>query len=84
MFSQPVGLNIPRSMASLDVSTSDYVNAHGFMLYAGGAGNVTARAQSDGSDVAFSVAAGDVWPVVLSAVRSSGTTATGLIALKWS
>lgn len=51
-------------------------------LYVGGAGNVTLRTNDDDGDVAFvGVTAGSILPVYAKYVRSTGTTATNIVAL---
>lgn len=50
-------------------------------VMATGAGNVVATPAGGGADVTFPVAAGGVIPCRVSGVKTSGTTATGLIAL---
>lgn len=51
-------------------------------LYVGGAGNVTVRTNDDNADVLFTaVPAGSILPVSVKYVRSTGTTATAIVAL---
>jgi hypothetical protein len=50
-------------------------------LFVGGAGLLTLRTVDSNADVTFSVQAGQILPVRASHVRSSGTTATGVVAL---
>ena len=50
-------------------------------LFVGGAGTVTLRTIDSTADVTLTVQAGQILPLRAAYVRSSGTTATGLVAL---
>lgn len=74
-----------RGREALDVSSEDYENAAGFILQVGSSGAVAYRPLDSDEDVtetftaAGVVAVGGV-PLLLRAVRHTGTTATGLVA----
>lgn len=54
----------------------------GRALYVGGAGNITGRLADDGADTVFNgVAAGQILPCRFKLIKSTGTTATGLVVL---
>ena len=81
------GVSSPDRAVAVDISTEDYEPGHAFFIRVGGAGNVTYRALASSADVAESYAAGDVvgaGGVYIQIVRSTGTTATGLVAFSWS
>ena len=50
-------------------------------LFVGGAGTVTLSTIDSTADVTLTVQAGQILPLRAAYVRSSGTTATGLVAL---
>lgn len=51
-------------------------------IYVGGAGGITCRLSGDSADVAFAaVPVGTILPIEPTLVRSTGTTATNLVAL---
>jgi hypothetical protein len=50
-------------------------------LFVGGAGTVTLRTIDSDADVTLSVQAGQILPLRAAYVRSTGTTASGLVAL---
>jgi hypothetical protein len=50
-------------------------------LFVGGAGTVTLRTIDSAADVTLSVQAGQILPLRAAYVRSTGTTASGLVAL---
>lgn len=51
-------------------------------LYIGSAGSIVVRPSASGADVTFtSVPAGSILPVSVTAVRATGTTASGIIGL---
>lgn len=70
----------PDNAASVDVSITDAAFAQARTVYAGGAGAVVVTPAAGGGDVTFTVPAGGVIPVRVSAVKNSGTTATLLVA----
>ena len=74
-----------RGREAVDVSSSDFVRDSGFVLQVGGSGNVTYRTQLGTADVTETFSAAGMvavagTPVLLTAVRMTGTTATGLVA----
>ena len=74
-----------RGREVVDVSSEDYVHESGFVLQVGGSGNVTYRTQLGTADVTETFSAAGMvavagTPVLLTAVRMTGTTATGLVA----
>ncbi len=73
----------PRSATAVDVSTADYEDGNGFMVRIGTAGTITYRAIDSVTDVAESYSAGDVIPAILKAVRTAGTSASGIVAFGW-
>lgn len=75
----------PRNIVDVDVSTNDYVHSGGFILQVGAAGDVNYRTLDGDTDRTETFSAAGVVavagvPVMLRAVRNSGTTATGLLA----
>lgn len=51
-------------------------------LFVGGAGAITCRFSGEGSDTVMTgVAAGSVLPIEVTHIRSTGTTATNMVAL---
>ena len=51
-------------------------------LFVGGAGNITGRLVSDTTDTVFSgIAGGTILPLQFKLIKTTGTTATGLVAL---
>ncbi len=51
-------------------------------IYVGGAGNITLRARGSSADVVMTaVPVGTILPIEVTHVRSTGTTATALVAL---
>ena len=67
---------------AIDVSSSDQtlaITSRG--LYVGVEGNVTLRLVDDDADAVFTAMAPGYYPFAVNIVRTSGTTATGLVAL---
>ncbi|WP_443021481.1 spike base protein, RCAP_Rcc01079 family [Sphingobium sp. AntQ-1] len=50
-------------------------------LKIGGAGNISIVARDDAAPVTLAVSAGELLPIQAKAVRVSGTTATGIVAI---
>lgn len=74
-----------RGRAEVDVSSEDYENAAGFILQVGSSGSVVYRPLDGNADVtetftAAGVVAVGAVPLLLRAVRRTGTNATGLVA----
>ena len=71
----------PDNAASVDVSITDATFAQSRTVYAGGAGTIVVTPAAGGSDITFTVPAGGLVPVRVSAVKNSGTSATLLVAI---
>lgn len=71
----------PDNAIAVDVSSADQTFAPVATIFCGGAGNVVVAPAAGGSDVTFTVVAGQAIPVRVTAVRKTGTTATALVAV---
>ena len=71
----------PDNALAVDVSSTDQTFTPGATIFCGGAGNVVVTPLAGGSDVTFTVVAGQVVPVRVSAVKKTGTTATSMVAV---
>lgn len=70
----------PQSAVAITPSDVDTFSA-GVNVYVGGAGAVVVSPEGGQADVTFTVVAGQVIPVTVLAVKATGTTATGLVAI---
>lgn len=71
-----------RNAVAITAHDTNPINPVPVKVYVGGAGTVIGRAQGSSADVTFlGVPAGTVLPIRFQYIRSTGTTATGLIGL---
>lgn len=74
---------LPGVCEDIDVSGGDWTNTEAHAVYVGTAGDVVVRPAASDTDVTFTVAANEtILPCLVTAVRNSGTTATGLKVLR--
>lgn len=69
---QPVGGVTPADAVLAEASDA---------IRIGGAGDIVVRFAGDAADTTLTVVAGELLPISVTAVRSAGTTATGIVAL---
>lgn len=77
------GLESPLSRSfAIDPASAETLPRTTRAIYIGGSGNAVVRFAGDGADRTLNgLVAGTVMPFRLTAVRNSGTTATGLVGL---
>lgn len=74
---------LPGVCEDADVSGSDWTNAEAHAVYVGTAGDVVVKPAGSEDDVTFTVAANEtILPCLVTAIRNTGTTASGLKVLR--
>lgn len=72
--------SLPGSAKAITAADADTYN-RAVMVFCGGAGTVTCTPANGSTDVVFTVPAGAMLPIKVIAIKATGTTATGLVAV---
>lgn len=71
---------LPGSAKAITAADANTYN-RAVMVFCGGAGTVTCTPENGSTDVLFTMPAGSILPIKVIAVKATGTTATGLVAI---
>ena len=71
----------PNHAEAVDASSEDVTFSQARTVYVGTAGTIVVSPAGGDADVTFTVPAGGVVPVLVVAVKTSGTEASGLVSI---
>lgn len=72
---------LPNYTSAVAVTPSDGTSQHYMAFLVTVGGTITIRPASNAADVQLTVAASVVYPIEVTAIRSTGTAATGIVGL---
>lgn len=72
---------IPQYTNATAVTPSDGTNQHYMAFCCAVGGTITVRPSTGAADVQLTIVAGTVYPLEVTAIRATGTAATGIVGL---